>query len=63
MLNLTINTENDAFNDGNRGKELASLLRDVADYLEALGDDPPPRQLTYIADSNGNCCGSWSLTE
>jgi len=56
MFTLTIQTENDAFQDGNAARELARLLRRVAQRLPVM-DEGSGR----IQDSNGNTVGRWEL--
>lgn len=56
MLRLRINTDNDAFADGDGPSEVARLLRLVAIHVET-GDEFDG----VIRDSNGNTCGQWDL--
>jgi len=56
MFTLTIQTDNDAFQDGNAASELARLLRRVAQRLPVM-DAGGGR----IQDSNGNTVGRWEL--
>lgn len=58
MFTLTIdNLDNAAFVDAGPRYELARILRQLADHLEA-GRDP-----SKIYDLNGNAVGSWQLGE
>lgn len=52
QFKLTIDTDNAAFDDG--PDELARLLREVADEVEA-----PHGHTRSILDVNGNRVGSW----
>lgn len=56
MLRLRIDTDNDAFADGNGASEVAALLRNVAKKVEFGGELDG-----VIRDSNGNTCGQWDL--
>ena len=51
MFRLSINTENEAFDDAS---ELPWLLRRIARYVEEGRTEGP------ITDSNGNHVGHWS---
>ncbi len=51
MFTITINTENDAFQD-NKNAEIARILRDLAERIEAR--EIPVR----LMDINGNACGT-----
>jgi hypothetical protein len=52
-LTIKIDSENEAFSDGNAGAEIARLLRKTADKIEAgcAGG--------CLMDINGNRVGSW----
>lgn len=54
MIKIVIKTENAAFEDDNRGPEVARILREIADSLaEGLDvEDLPP-----LRDLNGNVVG------
>ena len=56
MFTLKINTDNDVFQDGNRGRELARLLRKIADDIKDLQDE---RWGNSIRDVNGATVGYW----
>lgn len=62
MLKLTIATGNSAFDDGQRGAELARILRDIANSIERNGDDADGMDLC-IRDANGNRVGGFTLSE
>lgn len=55
MFRLKIDTDNDAFADGNGLSEVASLLRRIAQQVEGGRLD------CKVIDSNGNTCGQWDL--
>lgn len=58
-FSLTISTDSDAFYDGADGAfELARILHQLADRLEAVGFLASWR----LRDSNGNTVGSWTIT-
>ena len=57
MITITIKTDNDAFEDGNRPTEVARILRDLADSLD--GNEYLP---VNIRDVNGNHVGNVVLT-
>lgn len=57
MLQLRIDTDNDAFADERGVSEVAMLLRVVAAHLETGGELGG-----VISDSNGNACGQWGLS-
>lgn len=52
MLKLTIDTNSDAFSDGNGEAELARLLRRAADIVEGAG-----QVRADLYDFNGNLVG------
>jgi len=56
MFTLKIDTDNDVFQDGNRGRELARLLRKIADDIKDLQDE---RWGNSIRDVNGATVGYW----
>ena len=60
MLELTIETENDAFAD-NPCDELARILRNLADKIKGCQLSDYPQLI--IRDINGNNCGMLTLTE
>lgn len=51
-MRITIDTGNDAFQHGNKGHELALILRRLADQLEEGRKTPIP-----LFDTNGNKVG------
>lgn len=55
-LRLSIDTSNAAFDGDDRGLELARILRDLADKLEA-GDFGPTYTAAPLRDINGNRVG------
>jgi len=55
MFTLKIKTDNAAF-DGDRGGEVARILRDVADSIKVGAD------LGVIRDINGNNVGEYKYT-
>ncbi len=55
MLRLTIRTENAAFEDGTYSAEVARLLREAADRIEAECVTPFTLRFT-LRDVNGNTC-------
>ncbi len=52
MLHIKINTENDAFQGGNREFELSRILMEIAQKIEA------GEQGFLVRDSNGNTVGA-----
>lgn len=58
MFSLSIDTRNAAFDDGNKAQELARILRDSADRLEA---DRTERTEFILYDYNGNKVGTAEL--
>jgi hypothetical protein len=54
---LSIEVDNDAFQDGNRWYEVARILREVADRLEAGERDNDSQKRVPLRDVNGNECG------
>lgn len=58
IFRLTIKLDNDAFQDGNEGPEVARILRDIADTIdtEASINIRPGK----IRDSNGNSVGIYT---
>ena len=55
MITITINTDNAAFQAGNRSSEVARILHDIAEKLD--------RNATpCVYDVNGNVCGRVTLT-
>lgn len=55
---VSIKLGNDAFADGNRGVELARILRDLADQIEHSAEKGYSARLM---DSNGNACGTAAI--
>ena len=62
MFKLTIATGNSAFQDGQRGSELARILRIIANYVEIEGDSENGID-SCIRDDNGNRVGGYTLSE
>lgn len=60
VFKLHINTDNAAFDDGNKGHEVARILRELADKLESDG-----LQWCYqnLKDINGNIVGGYAEKE
>ena len=54
MFQVTIQTDNDAFQDGNRERELARILRELAKSIHTYGASEGK-----IRDINGNTIGSF----
>jgi len=57
---ITIDTDNAAFDDGERGSETARILRAIASHI----DGEPVAEPTFYAtirDSNGNDVGRWAF--
>ena len=52
---ITIATDNAAFDDGNRPYEIASILRDLADKVEAN-----QHCIITLRDINGNSIGQYN---
>jgi UDP-N-acetylglucosamine pyrophosphorylase len=57
ILEFGISCENDAFSDGNGRHEMARLMRQTADRIEA-GEEGGT-----LVEVNGNRCGSWYIEE
>ena len=53
MFKMKIETDNAAFDDGERMHEVARILREVADKIDAA------RMGGTILDGNGNSIGRW----
>lgn len=60
-LTLTIDTENDAFREGNLGMQLGDILHDVATVIEQMAvtdkDFTQPLDMALF-DRNGNTVGT-----
>jgi len=56
MLTITIETENDAFQDGNMNQEIVRILLSVANKIDS------GITTEYIKDLNGNTVGKFVLT-
>jgi hypothetical protein len=54
MIRITIDTGNAAFSDGNKGAEVARILRELADRLDDSGAEVLP---VTLRDYNGNRVG------
>jgi hypothetical protein len=61
MFKLSFNTENDAFQDGNKEEEIKRILQKVIKQVEEI----PTTQSydNYIYDINSNKIGQWELIE
>lgn len=65
-LSIEINLDNDAFEAGDSGYEVAKILTKLASKsmesngleIDYLGEGEQP-----IKDSNGNKCGHWIITD
>ena len=55
MFQLKIHTHGAAFHDGDTGKEVARILRELADRVEN------GRTSGRVFDVNGNACGGWTF--
>ncbi len=55
MFELTINTDNEAFEDAAGTSEVARILRKIADKLDNMAD------AGRCIDYNGNIVGTWEL--
>ena len=55
MFQLKIYTSDAAFADGDTGEEVARILRELADKVEA------GRTSGRVFDLNGNACGNWAF--
>jgi len=56
MLKIRIETNNEAFQNGNRKVEICSLLNDIKHALKRGYEEG------NLHDTNGNYCGNWKLT-
>jgi len=57
MIKIEIHTDNAAFDDGNKGAEVARILRALAQHWEAWGTDK-----VTLRDVNGNTVGiAWEV--
>lgn len=54
---MTFNTDNDAFADGNRAAEIARILTEVADALRSDGMAAFTGGVIRVRDYNGNRVG------
>lgn len=59
MLQIRFDTENAAFDDGNRECEVARILRELADKIENGG---ATGMFQNVFDANGNVVGTFKLT-
>lgn len=57
MFTLTIKTDNAAFDEGDKGLEVARILRELANRLETQSQTSGT-----LRDANGNTVGTWKLT-
>jgi hypothetical protein len=57
MFTLEIETDNSAFSDGDKGRELARILRKIASIIETDGRADRRR----VLDINGNSVGKWEV--
>jgi hypothetical protein len=55
---LSINLDNEAFQDGQREAELARIIASVA---LMVAHDARPIKGVKVLDSNGNSVGEWSI--
>lgn len=58
MLTVKIETDNEAFEDGARGPELARILRKIAARVDDLGSLADGGK---VMDVNGNSVGHWEV--
>lgn len=58
MITIKIETSNAAFEDGNKGLEVARILRTLADQV----DDSGWFRFRSLYDANGNKVGAVTLT-
>ena len=62
-LNISINTDNAAFEDENLGLEISRILKSYANAIESVIDPDTSWELeTRLRDINGNTVGQVKLT-
>ena len=62
-LNISINTDNAAFEDENLGSEISRILKSYANAIESVIDPDTSWELeTRLRDINGNTVGQVKLT-
>ena len=57
-INIKIETDNAAFDNGYEAPEVATILRSIADRISGADDINVP---IVIKDLNGNRCGSYEV--
>lgn len=62
MLEIHIETANDAFSSGQAGEELARILRKLADQLTGTDFNEDVDEQCPLQDINGNVVGHYYLT-
>lgn len=63
MFQLTINTDNAAFGDGDNAAEACELARILRMLAETFDSDGWVGDEGRLRDINGNTVGNWTLTE
>ena len=58
MINIKIETDNAAFDNGYKAPEVATILRSIADRISGADDINVP---IVIKDLNGIRCGSYEV--
>ncbi len=62
-LNISINTDNSAFESENLGSEISRILKSYANAIESVIDPDTSWELeTRLRDINGNTVGQVKLT-
>ena len=62
-LNISINTDNSAFESENLGSEISRILKSYANAIESVIDPDTSWELeTKLRDINGNTVGQVKLT-
>ena len=62
-LNISINTDNSAFESENLGSEISRILKSYANAIESVVDPDTSWELeTRLRDINGNTVGQVKLT-
>ena len=62
-LNISINTDNSAFESENLGSEISRILKSYANAIESVIDPETSWELeTRLRDINGNTVGQVKLT-
>ena len=63
ILNISINTDNAAFESENLGSEISRILKSYANAIESVIDPDTSWELeTRLRDINGNTVGQVKLT-